>query len=247
MPTRREALRALVAATAVLATVRPAAAHATALSTVTTQTMEAFADTVVPGRKRGPGDRAIAGADSVPGAVEAGALTLFAMPQLGIAELMAGFAVDLNAHAVSYAVRNLLLLDPTVPPFVALSFAHRTTLLRQLCLPPGLDQQIWIVLVFLVHLAFNSAGHLHTAAGPARDTAGQIFSWHGDSSFADRVLVAIGHCSGPVGPIGPRARWHGMEQFPHWHDVERCEGRQRERSPPCHLLPADIVSPPTTT
>lgn len=164
MPTRREALRALVAATAVLATVRPAGAHATALSTVTTQTMEAFADTVVPGRKRGPGDRAIAGADSAPGAVEAGALTLFAMPQLGIAELMAGFAVDLNAHAVSYAVRNLLLLDPTVPPFVALSFAHRTTLLRQLCAPPGLDQQIWIVLVFLVHLAFNSAGHLHTAA-----------------------------------------------------------------------------------
>jgi len=167
--TRREVLCALLAATAVISTAVPAMAQAdiSTLSTATTQTMEAFADTVVPGRKRSSRDRAIAGADSSAGAVEAGALALLLAPQLDIAGLVDGIAVDLNAHAVSYALKHLILLDPTVPPFVALSFGHRSALLRQLCDPRGLDQQLWAVLVFLVHLAFNSAAHLHTAAAVA--------------------------------------------------------------------------------
>jgi len=43
-------------------------------------TLEAFADTIVPGEKRSPDDHAIAGAASGPGAVGAGALELLRTP-----------------------------------------------------------------------------------------------------------------------------------------------------------------------
>ena len=47
-------------------------------------TLEAFADTFVPGEKRSPDDVAIAGAAAGPGAVEAGALELLEMPATGV-------------------------------------------------------------------------------------------------------------------------------------------------------------------
>ena len=70
-------------------------------------TLEAFADTLIPGEKRSSDDRAIAGAAAGPGAVQAGALDLMNFPPVGVAPALPGFAAGLNAHAVQYVA------DPT--------------------------------------------------------------------------------------------------------------------------------------
>ena len=91
-------------------------------------TLEAFADTVIPGAKRFPGDRAIAGVAEGDGAVAAGALELLATDAGGLALALDGLADALNGHARAYAAERRLAPDDTVPPFVALSFEHRTAL-----------------------------------------------------------------------------------------------------------------------
>jgi hypothetical protein len=47
-------------------------------------TLKAFADTIIPGSKRGPDDVAIAGAGNGPGAVAAGALELLVQDAIAI-------------------------------------------------------------------------------------------------------------------------------------------------------------------
>src|SRR5689334_12507451 len=47
-------------------------------------TMEAWSDTIVPGERRTPGDRAVAGAADGPGAVQAGVWTLLNDPDVGL-------------------------------------------------------------------------------------------------------------------------------------------------------------------
>ncbi|MGW6652338.1 DUF5987 family protein, partial [Streptomyces rubiginosohelvolus] len=49
-----------------------------------TVTLEAYADTIVPGEKRWPGDRAVAGVSTGGGAVTAGALELLRWDATGI-------------------------------------------------------------------------------------------------------------------------------------------------------------------
>ena len=49
-------------------------------------TLEAFADTFVPGERRFPDDIAIAGAAAGPGAVAAGAIELLHSPATGVSE-----------------------------------------------------------------------------------------------------------------------------------------------------------------
>src|SRR5690348_15008010 len=89
-------------------------------------TIEAYADTIVPGEKRSPGDRTIAGAAAGPGAVVSGAVELLQQPGGGLDTAVEGMAWDLNDHARGYAETHGLSLDRGVPPFVALSFADRT-------------------------------------------------------------------------------------------------------------------------
>lgn len=158
------AAAALASTGEILLTPEPAgAASAAALDGSTTATFEAFADTIVPGAKRSAGDKAIAGAASGPGAVQAGAMALFTMPALGIAGLLPATAVLLNGHAVVYAARHLILLPWDRPAFVGLPFAHRTALVRQLTSPDALDRLLWVAMAFLAGLVFDSAAHQDTA------------------------------------------------------------------------------------
>jgi hypothetical protein len=136
--TRRQALtRASTAGLAALVAgalplTRPGTAHAasTTSPTIIDGTMQAFADTMIPGRKVTitesgqpvyPG--AIAGVDPLPGAVESDALALYGNADVGFTALEPAFIADLEARS--------LLQGGT---FLSLGFEQRV----QVCLA-GLD------------------------------------------------------------------------------------------------------------
>ena len=79
-------------------------------------TLQAFADTILPGRKAEKTDlgnaihpQAIAGVDPLPGAVEADALALFHAPQIGFDTLAPAFLADLETRALAQGGPFLLL------------------------------------------------------------------------------------------------------------------------------------------
>lgn len=123
-------------------------------------TLEAFADTIVPGRKRSPDDRAIAGVSTDGGAVASGALALLEDPASGFAAALAPLSEALNSHAASYAESHGLPLTPGTPPFVALSYDHRTALLSDLLKPGHPEQEMWVGLALFSNMAFDSAAHI---------------------------------------------------------------------------------------
>ena len=127
-------------------------------------TLEAFADTFVPGEKRSPDDIAIAGAAGGPGAVAAGAIELLQQPATGVAEGLADLAVNLNEHAAEYAAARGLPLDGAVPPFAALSFGHRTELIRSLTAPEHPEKEFWILTALFCFMAFDTAAHIPTVS-----------------------------------------------------------------------------------
>ncbi len=162
---RRTILKALVATLAGLSVGgldTPTAAAADASESWTTQTLEAFADTLIPGQRRFPGDVVVAGAVTGPGAVQAGAVSLLHSPELPVAPLLPAIAALLDARAVAYAALRLIWLPPTLPPFVGLSFSDRTALVGGLFDPDDLDRPIWQVMSLLVGLAFDTAGQQDT-------------------------------------------------------------------------------------
>ncbi|GLK12286.1 hypothetical protein GCM10017600_56950 [Streptosporangium carneum] len=125
-------------------------------------TLEAFADTIVPGEKRSPDDRAVAGAAEGGGAVVAGAVELLETPATGLAPALGDFARLLNRHAQAYAGQHGLELDPTLPPFVALSFPHRTALVGVLTAPGHPEREVWVSIALFSNMAFDTAAHMHT-------------------------------------------------------------------------------------
>ena len=127
-----------------------------------TLTIEAFADTIVPGEKRSPDDRAIAGAAEGAGAVQAGALQLLRDPAGGMAPALESLAVLLDAHAERYAREHGVHPDRTVPPFVALPFEHRTALVEELTTWGHPEHEMWVGLALFSNMAFDSAAHLNT-------------------------------------------------------------------------------------
>jgi hypothetical protein len=127
-----------------------------------TTTLEAFADTLIPGRKRYDGDHAVAGVVHGPGAVQAGAVDLMWFPPAAIGPALPAFGSMLNARAGAYAAREQVALDPTLPPFVALGFADRTRLCLELLDPAAPDYLLWWAIAAMPFLAFHTAGHLHT-------------------------------------------------------------------------------------
>lgn len=169
---RRTVLRGLASAAAALA-VQPAArllggspAYAAVTDDPTVSTLEAFADTLIPGEKRTADDRSVAGVVTGPGAVQAGAIALLRMPEAQVANYLPGVAALLDTHATAYAAAHARPLDPTVPPFVALDFPDRTALCEQLLAtgqPVGQQQQVVTLFALLVFVAFHCAGHEHTA------------------------------------------------------------------------------------
>jgi enediyne biosynthesis protein E8 len=62
-----------------------------------------------------------------------------------------------------YAAQHLVVLDPTVPPLVSLSFEHRTALLVEILDGTGPDQLAFFAFGALAFLAYHTAGHLHLA------------------------------------------------------------------------------------
>lgn len=127
-----------------------------------TMTIEAFADTIIPGEKRSPEDRAVAGAAAGGGSVAAGAIELLEWPAGGLADALDGLAFTLNLHAGEYAAEHGLTLDDAVPPFVGLPFAHRTALVLLLTHPDHPEKQMWVGLALFSNMAFDSAAHMST-------------------------------------------------------------------------------------
>ena len=140
-------------------------------------TMDAWSDTIVPGARRSPGDRAVAGATSGPGAVQAGAWTLLNDPEVGIGPALPALSAALNAEALTEAARTRTVLDPTVAPLVALPFAQRTDLAVRLLGGTGPDQVVWYALAAIATLAFHTAAHLDTAEAVRRGHPG--LAWLG--------------------------------------------------------------------
>ncbi|WP_433202036.1 DUF5987 family protein [Dactylosporangium sp. CS-047395] len=126
-------------------------------------TLEAFADTIVPGEKRHPDDHAIAGVSTGGGAVTSGALELLSHPAGGLADVLEPLSMGLNAQAAGYAQAQSLALDEALPPFVALPFEHRTALVQQLVGPENPEKGMWVGLALFSNMAFDSAAHISTA------------------------------------------------------------------------------------
>ncbi len=137
-------------------------------------TLEAFADTIIPGEKRFPEDRAIAGASPGPGAVAAGALDLLQTPATGVADVLDYLAMALNDHAEAHAEAAGLTLDDAVPAFVALPFADRTAVVKDLTAPGHPEKEAWVGLALFSNMAFDSAPHLHTAEAIAAGHPGLL-------------------------------------------------------------------------
>ena len=128
-----------------------------------TITLEAFADTFVPGDKRTPDDIAVAGAAAGPGAVAAGAIELLETPATGVTAGLDDLARTLNEHAGRYAAEQGLALEPGPPPFAALAFEHRTALIKRLTAPGHPEKEFWILTALFCFMAFDTAAHTGTA------------------------------------------------------------------------------------
>lgn len=129
----------------------------------TTLTLEAYADTIVPGEKRWPGDRAIAGVSTGGGAVVCGAIDLLRWDATGIHDGLEDLADRVNGHTRTYAEKAGITLDPTVPPFVSLDYDDRVRLIQELTTPGHPEKDFWVLLSLFCNMAFDSAAHLHTA------------------------------------------------------------------------------------
>jgi hypothetical protein len=127
------------------------------------RTLEAFADTIIPGEKRSPDDDAIAGAAPGGGAVTAGAIELLEWPATGVTGWLGDLAAALNQHARAYAAELGLTPDDGLPPFVALSFEHRTALVARLTAPEHPEKAFWVSLALFSNMAYDSAAHISTA------------------------------------------------------------------------------------
>lgn len=128
-----------------------------------TLTLEAFADTIIPGEKRSPDDVAVAGAAPGGGAVAAGAIELLEWDATGVTDGLDDLAVLLNRHARAYAEEHALPLDPALPPFVALTFEHRTALVVRLVAPDHPEKEVWVNLALFSNMAYDAAAHMSTA------------------------------------------------------------------------------------
>ena len=137
-------------------------AFAQPLDPTVTQTLEAFADTLIPGQKRFPGDVAIAGVVTGPGAVQAGAIDMMTFPPIGFEAALPTLAGILNGLALVYAALHQIQLDPTLPAFVALDFDSRTALLVQILDTANANRSGFYGLAALCFTAYNTAGYLPT-------------------------------------------------------------------------------------
>jgi hypothetical protein len=99
-------------------------------------TLQAFADTMIPGRRvertesgRPIHPQAIAGVDPLPGAVETDALALYHHPKVGFDTLTPAFLADLHARTGGRPFLALSFAERTATCVSGLSFANRSRIL----------------------------------------------------------------------------------------------------------------------
>jgi hypothetical protein len=132
-----------------------AAADAQALVPVVSDAaLQAFADTMIPGRKTSRTDLgngvepgAIAGADRRPGAVEADALALYRHPLVGFDALEPAFLADLSARSARVG-----------GSFVSLSFENRVEVCKAGLAFSNPDRVVWEAAAAVPFTAFCAAG-----------------------------------------------------------------------------------------
>ena len=151
---QRAGLAALVAAAAPLARDLLDAAPALAAVDTADGTLQAFADTMIPGRPAQTTDlgheihpQAIAGVDSRAGAVEADALALYHHPYIGFDALEPAFLADLNARSIGQG-----------GPFISLPFARRTAVCVQGLSFSNPGRQVWEAAAAVPFTAYCAAG-----------------------------------------------------------------------------------------
>ena len=130
--------------------VRPAPAAEPLLADAT---LQAFADTILPGRPATRTDlgqdihpRAIAGVDDLPGAVEADALLLYHHPAVGFDALEPGFLADLQARSL-----------PHGGDFLSLPFEARTAVCVEALDFSNPARQVWEAAAAVPFTAFCAA------------------------------------------------------------------------------------------
>jgi hypothetical protein len=138
-------LSALPAAEKILETVAPAQA-----ATLTDATLQAFADTMIPGRKAALTDlgdqidpRAIAGAHPEPGAVQTDALALYHDARIGFDALAPAFLADLQSRSLLQGGQ-----------FIDLPFAKRVAVCVQGLDPSNPSVQVWEAAAAIPFAAF---------------------------------------------------------------------------------------------
>lgn len=135
-------------------------------------TLEAFADTIIPGEKRHADDHAIAGVSEGGGAVAAGALEVLEDPASGVAAGLPYLAQSLNQHAQHYAQEHGIELNPDLPAYVALSYEDRAEIVAALTKPGNPERDGWVLLALFSNMAFDIAPHKHTAEALAEGHPG---------------------------------------------------------------------------
>ncbi|HEY1358092.1 MAG TPA: DUF5987 family protein [Thermoleophilaceae bacterium] len=120
---------------------------------VSDSALQAFADTMIPGRKTSRTDLgnavqagAIAGVDKRPGAVEADALALYRHPLIGFNALEPAFLADLNARSLQQG-----------GTFVSLSFAKRVEVCKGALAFSNPDRLVWEAAAAVPFTAFCAA------------------------------------------------------------------------------------------
>jgi enediyne biosynthesis protein E8 len=144
---------ALGVAATVAGAVRPAPTARGAQPLLPDATLQAFADTMLPGRKADRTDlgngihpQAIAGVDPRPGAVEADALALYHHPLIGFDALQGPFLADLEARSLVQG-----------GPFLTLDFDKRTAVCLGGLSFDNPDRVVWEAAAAIPFTAFCAA------------------------------------------------------------------------------------------
>ena len=125
--------------------------------TARTMTLEAFADTIVPGKSAGPDDRAVAGVSHDGGSVAAGALELLESPAGGLSQWLGGLAGMLNGHAQNTPPSRESTSMTAVPAFVTPAVRRPGRPGARLTAPDHPEQDGWVHLVMFCNMAYDTA------------------------------------------------------------------------------------------
>jgi hypothetical protein len=137
-------------------------------------TLEAFADTIIPGERRGPHDRAVAGAAPGGGAVASGAIDLMTSEEGGLAGVLPTLAAGLDEHARTWADRRGRTIEDGVPAYAALGFDDRTALAATLMAPGNPERELWVSLAMFSVMAWDTGASKHTTDALAEGHPGLV-------------------------------------------------------------------------